>query len=396
MSHSPSVTLDSTPSHLQAHSFPQSGELNGRQIVKADLQISKKWLIVALVVGSLFVIVGAVGLYGLLNSQNLISLPQSFGIIGQLPQWSLWTMTAGGFTLGSCVIGYGIFQFLRLKRIASQLEIFTNCFAQKKVRKFFRILGRESFAIYGLTMLGESGDHRNLSVVVKTSNETLFCTPPLELTQLQEISDLLATKLNYQSVQFHPLLEVFGDHFTSEEIKSLFQSIPNSKYTIFSNQEGEPSSNKLSKDFIIALKTSGGRLLCTPLINQNQTEQIATHLETNLNYTLDDELGPMLSLFGEKFPGDSQKVFQILDSSTYYAASDENFESWMVFMKTAYGKLFCTPKITPERADTLRRFLKERLGIRSFRSEFEQLAKWAQESLSPIKALAANYSKRKD
>lgn len=396
MNQSPALTLESTQSNHNPHSLPQVGELNGRVIVKADLQASKKWLIVALVVGALFLIVGGIGLSGLLNSQNLISLPQSFGIIGQLPQWSLWATTTGGFVLGSCVVGYGIFQFLRLKKIANQLEIFTNCFVQEEVQKVFRILGRESFTIYDLTMLGENGAHGNLSVVVKTSNGTLFCTPPLELTQLEEISDLLATKLNYQSVQFHPLLEVFGDHFASEEIKSLFQSLPNSKYTIYSNQAGEPSSNRVSKDFIIALKTSGGRLFCTPFINQHQTEQIATLLETNLNYALDDELGPMLSLFGEKFPVDSQKVFQVLDNSTYYAASDENFEIWMVFMKTAHGKLVCTPEITSERADTLRRCLNERLGITSFRSEFENITELVKTYWSPMKTLAAAYSKKVD
>ncbi len=82
-----------------------------------------------------------------------------------------------------------------------------------------------------------------------------------------------------------------------------------------------------------------------------------------------------------------ERFFQMLGNSTYFAADyDENV--WIIFMKTADGKLCCTSEINGEQVDSLRHFLIHRLGFRSYRSEIENITELVKNCWSPMKILA--------
>ncbi len=113
-----------------------------------------------------------------------------------------------------------IFQFLRLKCIASQLEILSSRFLSEDLKKHFEPLGHSSFTTHRLE------SNSSASLIVKTSNGILLGTPTFEPDRLIEITNLLVGRFNYRSVDFDSnLLKSLGDNFPSAEVKSLFQPL---------------------------------------------------------------------------------------------------------------------------------------------------------------------------
>ncbi|MEZ5315614.1 MAG: hypothetical protein R3E91_05355 [Chlamydiales bacterium] len=119
--------------HIQSVKFEQydhsskedhTGQLNITSFVRINQRIhsSKKWAIVAIVVGTFFLTaIGGFGVVGLLQSHGLIALPHSLqwlaSAIGTISQtthfWGLWTVVGSGLLIGTSLITCGI---LRIKK----------------------------------------------------------------------------------------------------------------------------------------------------------------------------------------------------------------------------------------------------------------------------------------
>lgn len=100
--------------HQQDHQKPVSQiPFLVRKVEKGTNQTSKKWFVLAIIVGSVVLIGGGtLGALGLLHSHGMLSLPKwlssAVGTIGHTPHfWSLWALTGGSVVLGGGLIAVG-------------------------------------------------------------------------------------------------------------------------------------------------------------------------------------------------------------------------------------------------------------------------------------------------
>lgn len=123
-----------------------------KKIVNAKKENPLHWHIVAIAVGIVVFGVGCFGILGLLNSYSVVSLPQAFssfiGTIGNTSHfWSLWTISAGGITIGSLVIAFSSIKlhsvqskrkevlepiYANLKLYQEGMNVFWNCFSDEE------------------------------------------------------------------------------------------------------------------------------------------------------------------------------------------------------------------------------------------------------------------------
>jgi hypothetical protein len=225
------ITTDSNETSVPDVSLTSNnGTINDKSAVRAGNQTSKRWFILAMVVGAVVVIgVGGFGSVGLLQSHGIISLPSSLqwlasaiGTVGHTPHfWSLWALTTGGTALGVASIAYGFYKIHKAKvqereRLKAekmrqeQLELETKTLKDNGIGQNFEAIGYKPSRFVGKLAVenNKGGIMKNTSkkskdayfVVVRTSQGELLCSVLTSRTTACKILKALADQLGYEKM----------------------------------------------------------------------------------------------------------------------------------------------------------------------------------------------------
>ena len=183
---------------------PTTGKLKGKNVDVAKNQTSKGWFILATVIGSLVVIgVGGFGAVGLLQSHGLISLPHwlasVIGTVGNTPHFSsLWAIAIGGVTAGGSLMAFGAYKIHKARRPMTKEEKvlaqkgFGNHFAQVNEKPGnYHQLKRKDFYCF------KAAKSQQFVTVVRTSDDKLLCTKPMNREASDTLDIFLEQKLGY-------------------------------------------------------------------------------------------------------------------------------------------------------------------------------------------------------
>jgi hypothetical protein len=265
----------------------KKAEIGGKSVQKANGQTSKKWFIVAIVVGSLVVIgVGGFGGIGLLQSHyGFSSLPQwlssAIGTVGNTPQfWSLWTMTAGGALIGGGLIAFGAHKVRKAMLTNTKLE--QHRIEQDRLEQ--DRLEQDRLALLEEQKLKE----RNLEQHRQEQEEALRQQHEKEAELAkQNVPRGLSNRFNNARAGLS--MSRFDDNFEALGIKpDQFQNLSNSTYS--RNQLGKIESVGENKKFIpedrpdrylIIIKTDEGELQCTKRLTLDEQTKLVNFLKSS-------------------------------------------------------------------------------------------------------------------
>lgn len=235
-----------TPDEISQPSNKQ-GNIGDKSVVEAKNQKSKKWFILAIVIGSIVVVgVGGFGAAGLLHVHNLVNLPQwaasAIGTIGHTPHfWSLWALTTGGVVGGGGFIAFGSTKIHQAK-LAKKLE------PENLWEKKFEQLKKERM-------------------------EEVSKLPKIDKNN-EELENVLSKN--------HPSMDIFTEDLSVVGLTpELFEPLNQGTYKC--REFGREVSKKGRKTFVpskrkdrrfIMIKTHDGLLKCTPRITVQQSERI--------------------------------------------------------------------------------------------------------------------------
>lgn len=246
-----------------------TGQINSKTVVAANSHSSKKWYVLAIVVGSIiFLGAGGLGGIGLLQSHGHLSfLPQSvvsaLNTIGTLPQWSLWTLAVGGVVVGTALITFGSYNVHQLKKQDKPLtkkkdETQTQIEEHKLKEK----------------ELEENRLKAEAATQQQKEREAELAKQQIPQGQLNQLSGLLANPPG------------FGDNFTTLGVDRTSFNLPRGHYTLrhFGSWEGEGDQRKFvpenrpDRNFIVR-KTDAGELQCTDRLTQEHQDNIISILK---------------------------------------------------------------------------------------------------------------------
>ncbi len=211
MSYQQRINGDAHTREIVPHQGPEEpiGDLENREVTDAAKGSNKGWYILAIVVGSVFM-VGSVsfGTVGLLQSHGLISLPQSFewlktaiAAVDTPHSWSLWVMTGSGAVVGVTVIGISSSQIHKIRMAEKEedrqhkLGMFGDHFETLKVnRQQFSGLQKGFYSPRYFTNKYDQDDKFCNFVVLRNTQGQLLCTNLIDDTTTNNLQTFLQSE----------------------------------------------------------------------------------------------------------------------------------------------------------------------------------------------------------